>query len=47
MPHFSAAEFAFTVWTLTRQLPKGILSADSRTERDPQKWAPVLRLIAL
>jgi hypothetical protein len=47
MPHFSAADFAFTVWTLTRRLPKGILSSDSRTERDQQEWAPVLRLIAL
>src|SRR5260221_2965763 len=27
--HFSPAGFAFTVWTLTRRLPKGILSFDS------------------
>jgi hypothetical protein len=39
--------FAFTVWTLTPRLPMGILSFDSRTRRDQQKWAPVLLPIAL
>ena len=32
--HFRAPGFAFTVWTLTRRLPLGILSFDSRTAAD-------------
>src|SRR6202165_5917588 len=31
MPQFFVTGFAFTVWTLTRRLPLGILSFDSRT----------------
>jgi hypothetical protein len=42
--HFFTTLFAFTVWTLTGQLPKGILSVDSRTvpERNQLAWNAVL-----
>src|SRR6266851_6712669 len=38
-PHFFAMRFAFTVWTLTRRLPMGILSLDSRMRARSAKVA--------